>query len=49
LTIKTEKDVKNIERTPCMAEGITDQKAKDINDLYLFKLLGCNECLGRGS
>jgi len=24
LTIKTEKDEKNIERTPCMAEGITD-------------------------
>jgi hypothetical protein len=24
LTMKTEKDEKNIERTPCMAEGITD-------------------------
>jgi len=38
LTIKTEKGEKNIERTPCMAEGITDH-IWTWKDLLMFKIL----------
>ena len=38
LTIKTEKGEKNIERTPCMAEGITDH-IWTWKELLMFKIL----------
>ncbi|CAD6491591.1 MAG: hypothetical protein LAKADJCE_00146 [Candidatus Argoarchaeum ethanivorans] len=37
LTIKTKKDEKNIERTPCMAEGITD-RIWTWKELLMFKV-----------
>jgi len=37
LTIKTEKGVRNIERTPCMAEGITDH-VWTWKELLMFKI-----------
>jgi len=40
LTIKTEKGEKNIERTPCMAEGITDH-IWNWNELLRFRI--CHE------
>jgi hypothetical protein len=38
LTIKTEKSVRNIERTPCMAEGISDH-VWTWKELLMFKIL----------
>ena len=38
LTIKTKKGVRNIERTPCMAEGITDH-IWTWKELLMFKIL----------
>jgi IS1 family transposase len=40
LTIKMEKGVKNIERTPCMVEGITDH-VWDWNEMLRFRI--CHE------
>ncbi|HUV03176.1 MAG TPA: IS1 family transposase, partial [Desulfobacteria bacterium] len=37
LTIKTKKGEKNIERTPCMAEGITDH-SWTWKELLMFKV-----------